>query len=1366
MAQLAIPVAGAVFGSAIGIGAAAGWVIGATVGTLLFPPGVPDGPRLGDLTVTSSAYGTPIGLLAGKIRVTCSLGWALEIKEVRTKEKVGKGGQKQTVYKYFLCGAYFGGEPLIKGQVASLMQMWANGKTIYDATVPEVNDFLNLTDEEKIDIYLRSRFGGGTDLGQLTFEEIADEAGLDPSDYSSPLSFGVAATLALQGDADSKLNFRFYGGARRQTPDPMIEADVGVGRTPGYNNQIYVALEDLPLEDHGNAPPQISMVVAFDGTPTIVVVPTSFVTGGSTNTDDEKLHWDFRRNIIWAAEGSGSINQIKIDALRMQEIDDIDSGMNPVTEAVYNPHFWSGDFIITNGAANSDPVRRWDAATESAAEQWGNTGILLGNSSTRFENIDRSLGIRTLNNEFWVTIASLTGDIGLLSVPLDYVWHNGAGIDNARMFLGTQLGSFADAFIVNSGGTAIHRLRVQDYAEFKDGEHIGVEYTTSLYTIPDGTFRQAVFDPSDDTHILMITGGTGGDRVQKVDLEDGTIIWETPTTIFNGFDRQHVKSRISNNRYVYQEGNTLYMVNTVDGTVSTQTLVGVDNWVTNSFGAQIYDGDTNSLVVVTGFGEGVLRISPGFISGSGVRLGDVVQALCERVGYDPATDLDTTELNDIIPGYLLGRQTRLRDALEPLAFGYSFTSVEIDYKIHFPKRSRAKTVDIPSTDFLAPSSQDEDALVETRVLEEELPRTWETAHLDPERDYDFGLQSHSRNLNPDPTMGSSEIARLNMPVAITPQFAKEISVTKLYEAWIERMGQKVRLPVKYVGLNPSDIIGLNHPNTNRDCRIIRAAYDVNRTISIDSLAFDAQVLVPFVQTDGGIKLPQRIPTPNDSELFVLDTPLIFDVDDSGATGLVTYFAMGGFGLPNWDGGILYKSDDGTEFLELDSSNAEMTWGVAQDLLGDTPLPNNTDNTNTVTIRLSAGSASDFGSITALQMYNGQNAAIIGKKGRFEIFQFQNVTINDNGTITLSTLLRGRRATRHNIGLHEAGDYFIFLDSAIKRFVIPTSDLNNKRFYKGVGFGQFIEQAIAKECTSLGNAERPVQVSQLRSTLQANGDIITNWVRGTRIGASWQDGFGVVPLSENREEYLVEYVDIDSDIAVRSRQVIDATTDTYTDAEQEADGFKRDLVTDVNLDFDEGTSNGWTVDAGTMFFTTSNAGQFPSSDGGIYILTASTELMIRRDVDIEALVSTTDIDNGDTYLNINAYRGDADTVDEESGDTGRFWIEARDDLGVLIPNEDPLLDTGFEGSAEMGRGIWVTRGGQNIPIPANTRLLRINWNSLNGDGGAGSTAALDRITMSISHPSGTFQGNKRRVSQISEQVNKGVPTETEILYTIL
>ena len=61
MAQLAVSVAGAAVGFAMGgpTGAQWGWMAGSVIGGLLFPTRI-EGPRIADLRVQNSAYGQPI----------------------------------------------------------------------------------------------------------------------------------------------------------------------------------------------------------------------------------------------------------------------------------------------------------------------------------------------------------------------------------------------------------------------------------------------------------------------------------------------------------------------------------------------------------------------------------------------------------------------------------------------------------------------------------------------------------------------------------------------------------------------------------------------------------------------------------------------------------------------------------------------------------------------------------------------------------------------------------------------------------------------------------------------------------------------------------------------------------------------------------------------------------------------------------------------------------------------------------------------------------------------------------------------------------------------------------------------------------
>ena len=100
---------GNLIGGIIGVGAALmsggalapalGWTIGSVIGSLLFPPKGPDGPRLSDLKPQSSEYGRPIPIIYGTMGTAGNVIWASNLIESK-HESSGKGGPTQTTYSY------------------------------------------------------------------------------------------------------------------------------------------------------------------------------------------------------------------------------------------------------------------------------------------------------------------------------------------------------------------------------------------------------------------------------------------------------------------------------------------------------------------------------------------------------------------------------------------------------------------------------------------------------------------------------------------------------------------------------------------------------------------------------------------------------------------------------------------------------------------------------------------------------------------------------------------------------------------------------------------------------------------------------------------------------------------------------------------------------------------------------------------------------------------------------------------------------------------------------------------------------------------------------------------------------------------
>ena len=98
MATLVLAAAGQVLGGPIG------QAIGATIGNyidreVLFKPKGREGPRLTELAVQTSSYGTQLPKLFGTMRVAGSVIWSTDLIEHRSAES-GKGRPTVTNYSY------------------------------------------------------------------------------------------------------------------------------------------------------------------------------------------------------------------------------------------------------------------------------------------------------------------------------------------------------------------------------------------------------------------------------------------------------------------------------------------------------------------------------------------------------------------------------------------------------------------------------------------------------------------------------------------------------------------------------------------------------------------------------------------------------------------------------------------------------------------------------------------------------------------------------------------------------------------------------------------------------------------------------------------------------------------------------------------------------------------------------------------------------------------------------------------------------------------------------------------------------------------------------------------------------------------
>lgn len=127
MATLLLTAAGTALGGPIG--GAIGALLGKQIDGRLFAPKARQGPRLGELAVQTSSYGSQIPKLFGTMRVAGTVIWATDLREERSKSGGGKGQPKTVNYSYSANFAV----ALSARPIRSVGRIWADGKLLRGA---------------------------------------------------------------------------------------------------------------------------------------------------------------------------------------------------------------------------------------------------------------------------------------------------------------------------------------------------------------------------------------------------------------------------------------------------------------------------------------------------------------------------------------------------------------------------------------------------------------------------------------------------------------------------------------------------------------------------------------------------------------------------------------------------------------------------------------------------------------------------------------------------------------------------------------------------------------------------------------------------------------------------------------------------------------------------------------------------------------------------------------------------------------------------------------------------------------------------------------------------------------------------------
>jgi len=1172
MGRVAIGIAGAVAG--VGIALASGFTalpallaagsmgfsVGTTAGNLLFPDPAPqvtqEGARLNDLNITASTYGVVIPFGFGKFRMAGNIIWSKPIEEHKnvTHSRQGgkggggaKGGAKvtQTTYSYTVSFAV----GLCKGPADRVLRMWANGTLIYDIT---------------------------------TGQDVVRRNGL---------------------------KFRFYPGNETQLPDSLIEADKGAGNVPAHRGLCYVVFEDLDLADFGQRMPNITVELAFQSTfveSSVTMTPTTPTTLGRwSNGSNQKLAINplTLRGYIWGEQPTGLA---EFDLSSMQVLKEQTLGV-ALSDASYNTFtilFYNTLVIGHNqmlyaalgteiAAINPASLLKITDPITVPSRAFGNNIdlmvplALLGPDGLRQYLVCRNrvlqkeLFVLDATNWEWLGInvnSAAGGSIFVGGCKALAVGRPDQGIGEAwcvGVVPGSGFDGYGDTLYieriyvnlepdVNLSGPIIRSVpNIQTMAtiDFTEVQASGGAGWESDY---NSTY-DAIYDETDNGLIItapIIPSGGGAPRYFVFKwTPDAGIIWtyETGKFLFGG----GFLSKVSGTTWARFFGNDMIVLNAATGDV-IQTHTWAFNDAPNVNGSNAFWSEGAALIAVPNVAGGIngRGIAKWFVEradGDDASVDQIFERICDEAGLE-AGDVDVSALASLsLNGFMVSQRTTAADILRPIATLFQIDAIERDYGIAFQPRGGAVVATIEEDDLIRGSTEGTggEPYLEARAKEEDLPWKFTLSFTDSGGDYRVSTQTKQRVRLPTPTQYSTQQVDLQIAAAMTPDLARQQAEVMLYSAWTARHTIDVMLPPEFAWLDPADPISitLNSGLTGR-FRMGPAQLGVDFSSQTRWIAEEEAQYVSTVEGAEMLGIPaQTIGTVSPSALFLLDVPLLRDIDDAFASGFRAYWAASSYGLPGWRGALLQESTDATSWGDSGITVTDAAWGYLEEALPDAVNIFHTAFDQSVTVAMVNG-GDTLESVSELQLANGYNAAAVYKaNGEIEIIQFLSVTALGNNRYLLEGLNRGQRGTDTMASDHAVGERILMLDPAVlEGLLVPINQYQQRDFFRAVTAGIAAGAAIQEVQVWHGRDKMPwapVDVQAVWSGSPA-ADILLSWTRRNRTNAGLHDDDGDIPLSEDSEEYEVDV--FASDGTTRLRTITGITTNSvlYTASEIASD----------------------------------------------------------------------------------------------------------------------------------------------------------------------------------------------------------------------
>lgn len=517
-------------------------------------------------------------------------------------------------------------------------------------------------------------------------------------------------------------------------------------------------------------------------------------------------------------------------------------------------------------------------------------------------------------------------------------------------------------------------------------------------------------------------------------------------------------------------------------------------------------------------------------------LGAIVAELFQASGLS-ASYYDVTRLTDIVEGFILDSAITVRNALEYLTSAFFFDIIESDGILKCIPRGLESGVSILEDDLVLLESKSKNSFNINIAQEIELPQCVNVTYIDRPFNYDPVTQSSQRQV----VRGVDQVST-NLPIVMGATQAKKVADVMLYGTWKERVSFQLTLPPKYVLVEPTDIITVLVSGAIHKMRVVKTDMEMKGVMKINAVAEDVSSYDFYTSAMETKKtLTPTLPIAGTIVQFIDAPPLPGDLMNNQGLLRIGVAADGA----NWNGSVIYRSDDGGEnggnnFSPIAGIDTAAVFGAAITAL---PAGNfeTWDMVNEVQVVLTAGRLASFNELAVL---NGANAALIGD----ELVQFQNAELIAERTYKLNRLLRGRQGTEWAIASHVTGDRFMLISPALYTAAIANNLIGRELFYKAVSVGNSLGSTDEVAFTYRARNLKPFAPVHVKGVRDNSGNLTISWIRRSRVDSEWRDGVGI-PLGEETESYEVDI--LDGSNVVRTIEVTSPTA-SYSAADQVVD----------------------------------------------------------------------------------------------------------------------------------------------------------------------------------------------------------------------